>query len=118
MIPAAGTAHLHDVHREFLAGLGQPDQLLGRAGRTRDRSQPLAVDPRYEGELLLPADRACDLTPTPMKFGRPQQIRIRVAHLRDIHPSRVHVGQQRPAPKRVVHYLPLNSHENQSSGRL
>lgn len=50
-----------------------------------------------------------------MEFGRAQQVGVCVAHLGDADPPRVHLGKQRPALKRIVHNLPLNSHENQST---
>ncbi len=110
MVPTTAPAHLDYVYRELFASLGQPDQFLGGSGRARDRSQTLAVDPRYESQLLPPADRACDLAPPPVEFGRPQQVRIRIAHFGDRHSARIDIGEQRPAPERIVDYLPLNSH--------
>lgn len=110
MIPAAGPAHLDDMNRELFSGLGQAHQLFRAARRTRDRPQAVAVDPGYESELFLPADRACDLAPPTVKFGRTQQVGIGVTYLGDIDTARIDVSQQRLAPERIVHHLPLNSH--------
>ncbi len=110
MIPAAGPAHLDDMNRELFSGLGQAHQLFRAARRTRDRPQAVAVDPGYESELFLPADRACDLAPPAVKFGRTQQVGIGVTYLGDIDTARIDVSQQRLAPERIVHHLPLNSH--------
>lgn len=110
MIPAACPAHLDHVNREFLSGLGQAYQLFRAARGTRDRPEAVAVDPGYEGELFLPADRACDLAPPAVKFGRTQQVGISVTYLGDIDTARIDVSQQRLAPERIVDHLPLNSH--------
>ncbi len=116
MIPAAGPAYLDDMHRELLASLGEAHQLLGCASRSSHRPEAVAVDPGYEGELFFPADRARDLAPPTVELRRTQQIGICITYLGDIDPARIDVSQQRPAPERVVDYLPLNSHANQSSG--
>ncbi len=116
MIPAAGPAYLDDMYRELFASLGEAHQLLGRASRSGDRPEPVAEDPGYEGQLFFPADGACDLAPPTVELRRTQEIRICITHLGDIDPARIDVSQQRPAPEGVVDNLPLNSHENQSSG--
>ncbi|GAJ83396.1 hypothetical protein NBRGN_062_02350 [Nocardia brasiliensis NBRC 14402] len=116
MIPAAGPAYLDDMDRELFASLIETRQLLRGASRTRHRSQAVAVDPRYKRELFFPADRACDLAPPTMELRRTQEIGIRITYLGDIDTARIHVGQQRSPPEGVVDHLPLDSHENQSSG--
>lgn len=116
MIPAAGPAYLDDMHRELLASLGEAHQLLRCASRSSHRPEAVAVDPGYEGELFFPADRARDLAPPTVELRRTQQIGICITYLGDIDPARIDVSQQRPAPERVVDYLPLDSHANQSSG--
>lgn len=115
MVPTAGAAYLDDVHRELFPRLGQPQQFLRSTGGTRHGPQPVAVDPRYESQLLFPADRACDLAPAPVELRRTQQVRIRIADFGDVHPPRVDVGQQRLTPERIVHHLPLYSHATQST---
>lgn len=116
MIPAAGPAYLDDMNREFFARLGESRELLGCASRSGDRPEAVTEDPGYEGQLFLPADGACDLAPPAVELRRTQEIRIRITHLGDIDPARIDVSQQRLAPQGVVDNLPLNSHENQSSG--
>src|SRR5712671_4010089 len=50
-----------------------------------------------------------------MELRGPQQVRVGVADLRDTGAARVHLGQQGPAPKRIVHHLSLQSHGDQST---
>ena len=110
MVPAATAADLDDVHRELLAGLGQPDEFLRCASRARDRSEAVSVDPGHERQLLFAADRTRDLAPPAVELRRPQQVWVGVAHFGDVDTARIDVGQQRSAPKRVVDHLPLDSH--------
>jgi Domain of unknown function (DUF1707) len=53
-----------------------------------------------------------------MELRGSQQIGIGVADLRDAGASRVDLGQQGPAPKRIVHYLSLESHDDQSTSAV
>lgn len=116
MVPAARATYLDDMHREFFVRLCHPNQFLGCARRPGRLAEPIAEHPRNQRQLLFPADRAGCLTAPAVELRGPEQIRIRVAHLRDTDPPRVHIGKQGPAPERIVHHLPLNSHDHQSSG--
>src|SRR5215212_9804049 len=115
VIPAAGPAYLHHVYRELVVAGGQQDQLLGGARRTLYRAEVIAEDPGHQRELFLAADRTHHRTGLPVIFRGSQQIGIRVADLRDTGAPRVDLRQQGPPPKRVVHHLSLQSHDDQST---
>ena len=115
VIPAAGAAYLHHVYGELVVAGGQQDQLLGGARRTRHGAEMVTEHPRHQRELFLAADRAHHRTGLPMELRGPQQVRIGVADLRDAGASRVDLGQQGPPPKRIVHHLSLQSHDDQST---
>jgi hypothetical protein len=53
-----------------------------------------------------------------MELRGSQQIGVGIADLRDAGASRVDLGQQGPAPKRIVHHLSLQSHGDQSTSAL
>ena len=115
VIPFAGPAYLHHVDGKLVVSGGQQYQLLGCTGGPRDGAQVVTEYPRHQGELYLAADRAHHRTGFPMKFRCPQQVGVGVTDLRDTGAARVHLGQHGPAPKRIVHYLSLQSHGDQST---
>lgn len=115
MVPAARAAHLDDVHRELFLRRGQTPQFVGRSGRARQRPELLTEHPRHVCELFLSADRAHDVTAATVELGGPEQVRIGVAHCTDARPARVHLREQRPSLKGVVHHLSLKSHGDQST---
>lgn len=94
VIPTAGPAHLHDVHRKLREPGGEHDQLLGGPRRARDRAQVLAEHPGHDCQLLLTADRADHSARFPVKLCGAQQIGICVTDLGDAGAPRVHLGQQ------------------------
>src|ERR1700743_299021 len=117
VIPAAGPAYLHHVDRELLEKGRQHDQLLGRTGRPRHRSQVFPEYPRHERELFLAANRAHHLAGFPVVLRGPQQIRVCITNLGHAGAAGVHLGQQGTPPERVVHHLSLQSHADQSTSR-
>ncbi len=72
MIPTAGTTDFHDVNRELLLRRRKANEFVSCARRTRECPQLLAEHPRDEGELLLAADRACDVATAAVELGRTQ----------------------------------------------
>src|SRR5215218_1267749 len=107
VIPTAGAAYLHHVYGEFVVAGCQQNQLLGGAGRTGHGPQVVTEYPRHQGELFLAADRARHRTGLPMELRGSQQVGVGVTHLRDAGAAGIHLGQQGPTPKRVVHHLSL-----------
>lgn len=115
MIPTASPAYLHNVYGEFVESCCQQDQFLRGARGAGDGAQVLTEDPRHQCQLFFAADRAHDRALFPVKLRGAQQVRVRVAHLGHPGPTGVDLGQQGPAPERVVHYLSLQSHGDQST---
>ena len=118
MIPAAGAAYLHHVYGELVVAGSQQDQFLSCSRRPRHSTEMVAEDPRHQRQLFLAADRAHHRTGLPMEFRGTQQVGVGVADLRDAGASRIDLGQQGPAPKRVVHHLSLQSHGDQSTSAM
>ena len=71
--------------------------------------------PRHQRELLFTADRTHHRTLLAVKLCRAQQVRVGVTDLRDAGAPRIDLGQQGPPPKRVIHHLSLQSHDDQST---
>lgn len=115
VVPTAGPADLDDVHRELLLGSCEADELVRGSRRAGQCAQLLPEHPRNMRELLFPADRTDDVTATSVELGGPEQVRVCVTDCGDTRPARVHLGEQRPSLKGVVHHLSLKSHENQST---
>lgn len=115
MVPAACPAHFDDVHGEFFVRSRESDQFFGRSSRSGDRSEPVAEHPGYESQLFFSANGTHDTAGPAVELGGTKQVRTRVTHLGYTRSSGVYLGQQGPTLKRVVHDLPLYSHENQST---
>ena len=118
MIPTAGSADLDDVNRKLLKTCGQQDQLLGIARRPGNGTEVVSEHPRHQGQLLLAADRAHHRALLAVELGSPQQIGVGIAYLSDAGAAGVDRGQQGTPLKRVVHHLPLQSHEDQSTSAV
>lgn len=115
MIPTASPTYLHNVYGELFETGRKQDQLLCGTGRSRDRSKVIAEHPGHQSELFFTADGTHHRTLLPMKFCSSQQVRIGVADLGHSRSPGVHLSEQRPAPKRIVHHLSLQSHADQST---
>jgi hypothetical protein len=107
VIPAAGPAYLHHVYREFVVPGGQHHQLFGGASRPRHRTEMITEHPGHQRQLLLATNWTHHRTGLAVVLGCPQQIGISVADLCYTGASGIHLGQQGPAPERVVHHLSL-----------
>lgn len=94
VIPATRPAHFYHVYRELLLRRGESDEFVGRPRRPGQRPELLAENPGDQRELLFSADRAHHVAATTMKFGRTQQVRIRITHCRDTRSTGVDLGQQ------------------------
>lgn len=75
----------------------------------------ITENPRHQRELLFTADRTHHRTLLAVKLCRAQQIRIGITDLRDAGAPRIDLSQQGPPPKRVIHHLSLQSHDDQST---
>jgi len=115
MIPTAGAAHLDHMNGKLSEASRQQNQFLGRSGRPGHGAEVVTENPGDKGELLLAADRAHHRAELSVELRRAQKIGIRIADFSDAGSPGVHLSQQRPPPKGVVHYLPLQSHGDQST---
>jgi len=118
MIPTAGAAHLDHVNRKLSEPRRQQNQFLGRPRRSGHCTEVVTEYPGNESELFLATDRAHHRAELPVELRRAEKIGIRIADLSDPGTPGVHLSQQRPAPKGVVHHLPLQSHGDQSTSAL
>lgn len=107
MVPAAAAANLHVMHGEFFAYPRHPGQFRGASRGSRCRTQPISEDPGHHRQLFFSADRAADVGGFAVKLRGAKQVGVSVTYLADSDPSRVDVGEDRPAPERKVDQLPL-----------
>lgn len=75
----------------------------------------ITENPRHQRELLFAADRTHHRTLLAVKLCRAQQIGVGITDLRDAGAPRIDLSQQGPPPKRVIHHLSLQSHDDQST---
>ena len=115
MIPTAGPTNLHHVYGELIEPGRQQDQLLGASCRPGDSTQVVAENPRNQSELFLTADGTHHRAELPVELGSTQQVGVSITDFGDTGATGVHLSQQGPAPKRVVHHLSLQSHADQST---
>lgn len=115
VVPTARPTHLDHVDRELLLGRRETDEFVRRSRRPGQCPELLTEHPGHQRELLLAADGAHHIAATSVELGGAKKVRIRITDRCDARPSGVHLGQQRPTLKGVVHHLSLKSHEDQST---
>ena len=100
---------------KFIVLPGEAGELVRGPGRAVHRPELLPEHPGDQRELLLPADGARRVGRPTVKLGRSKEVGIGVTDLGHRRPSGVDLGEQRLALQRVVHHLPFESHDVQST---
>jgi len=109
-------ANLHDVDGELREQPCHPGEFILRTCRPSHVLQLVTVNPGDQRQRLFAADRARPFARFSVEFGGPEQVRTGITHVVGADASGVDAGEQRAALQRVLHDLPLVSHDNRVRG--